>query len=64
MKNKDPNALPMMVEGPVGTLLVAVGDKEAHQVAGDELRRIQETQKRFELGSMHNVYIHYRFIDT
>ena len=38
--------LPMMVEGPMGTVLAAVGDERAHSIAGDVLSRCAEEQQQ------------------
>ena len=40
------SVLPMMVEGPTGTVLAAVGDERAHSIAGDVLSRCAEQQQR------------------
>ena len=37
---------PMMVEGPAGTILTAVGEQEDHAVAGEVLRQAQEARAK------------------
>ena len=45
---KDEDVMPMMIEGPAGTVLAAVGDPSCHRIAGDVLARVQE--ERFHNG--------------
>ena len=42
LSQRQSNVLPMMVEGPVGTVLTAVGEHEDHKIAGSVLAHAQE----------------------
>ena len=42
LSQRQSNILPMMVEGPVGTVLTAVGEHEDHKIAGSVLAHAQE----------------------
>ena len=43
---RNPDVLPMVIEGPAGVVLSAVGTKSDHRIAGDCLQKFQEERVR------------------
>jgi hypothetical protein len=50
---RDDNVQPMMVEGPLGTVLGAVGEQADHRIAGRVLKEVAERRFREKMAKVH-----------